>query len=132
MEEVKEFIKKCGTYFLATVDGDAPKVRPFGTIEIIDGKLCIQTGKSKNVSKQIQANANVQLCAFDAASGKWVRVSGKLVRDDRRESKVQMLEAYPSLKTMYSPDDDNTEVLAFVDAEAIFCSFTEAPRTVKL
>lgn len=132
MEEVKEFIKKCGTYFLATVDGDTPKVRPFGTIEIIDGKLCIQTGKSKNVSKQIQANAKVQLCAFDAASGKWVRVSGKLVRDDRRESKVQMLEAYPSLKTMYSPDDDNTEVLAFVDAEATFCSFTEAPRTVKL
>lgn len=131
MEEIKEFIKNCGAYFLATVDGDQPKVRPFGTIEIFEGKLYIQTGKSKNVSKQIQVNPNVQICAMDKSGAKWIRLSGKLVRDDRREPKVHMLENYPSLKAMYSPDDENTEVLYFENGEATFCSFTEAPRIVK-
>jgi uncharacterized pyridoxamine 5'-phosphate oxidase family protein len=131
MEEVEKFIKECGAYFLATVDGDEPKVRPFGTIEIFEGKLYIQTGKSKNVSKQIQANGKVQLCALDKSGTKWLRLSGTLVRDDRREPKADMLEHYPSLKAMYSPDDENTEVLYFTDATATFCSFTEAPRTVK-
>lgn len=131
MEEVEKFIKEAGTYFLATVDGDQPKVRPFGTINIFRGKLYIQTGKSKNVSKQIQANGKVQLCAVDKSGSKWLRLSGTLVRDDRREPKVDMLEHYPELKAMYSPDDENTEVLYFKDATATFCSFTEAPRTVK-
>ena len=131
MEEVENFIKEAGAYFLATVDGDEPKVRPFGTIEIFEGKLYIQTGKSKNVSKQIQKNGKVQLCAMNKACNKWLRLSGTLVRDDRREPKVHMLEAYPELKRMYSPDDENTEVLYFKDATATFCSFTEAPRTVK-
>ena len=130
MEEVKNFIKECGAYFLATVDGDEPKVRPFGTIEIFEGKLYIQTGKTKNVSKQIQKNGKVQLCAMNKAGNKWLRLSGMLVRDDRREPKVHMLEAYPELKRMYSPDDENTEVLYFKDATATFCSFTEPPRTV--
>ena len=85
MEEVKNFIKECGAYFLATVDGDEPKVRPFGTIEIFEGKLYIQTGKAKNVSKQIQKNGKVQLCAMNKAGNKWLRLSGTLVRDDRRE-----------------------------------------------
>ena len=131
MEEVEKFIKEAGAYFLATVDGDQPKVRPFGTINIFEGKLYIQTGKSKNVSKQIQANGKVQLCAMDKSGSKWLRLSGTLVRDDRREPKADMLEHYPSLKAMYSPDDENTEVLYFTDATAMFCSFTEAPRTVK-
>ena len=131
MEEVKNFIKSCGAYFLATVDGDEPKVRPFGTIEIFEGKLYIQTGKSKNVSKQIQKNGKVQLCAMDKTCSKWLRLSGTLVRDDRREPKVHMLEAYPELKRMYSADDPNTEVLYFKDATATFCSFTEPPRVVK-
>ena len=130
MEEVEKFIKECGTYFLATVEGDQPRVRPFGTIEIFEGKLYIQTGKSKNVSKQIQANGKVEICAMNKA-GKWLRVAGTLVRDDRREPKVHMLENYPELKAMYSPDDENTEVLYFKDATATFYSFTEAPRVVK-
>lgn len=131
MEEVKEFIKNCGAYFLATVEGDQPRVRPFGTVEIFEGKLYIQTGKSKSVSKQIQANGKVEICAMDKSGASWVRLSGTLVRDDRREPKVHMLENYPELKSMYSPDDDNTEVLFFKDAEATFYSFTAAPRTVK-
>lgn len=131
MEEVKEFIKNCGAYFLATVDGDQPRVRPFGTIDIFEGKLYIQTGKCKNVSKQIQSNGKVEICAMDKSGASWVRLSGTLVRDDRREPKVHMLENYPELKSMYSPDDDNTEVLFFKDTEATFYSFTAAPRTVK-
>ena len=130
MNKVYEFLKNAQTYYLATVDGDKPRVRPFGTIDIFEGRLYIQTGKSKNVSKQLQANPNAELCAF--ADGKWLRVSGTLVRDDRREAKVHMLDAYPELKAMYSADDDNTEVLYFKDAAATFYSFTEAPETITL
>ena len=131
MEEVVKFLKDAGAYFLATVDGDQPKVRPFGTAEIFEGKLYIQTGKSKNVSKQIAANPKVQICAMNKAGNEWVRITGTLVEDDRLEPKVHMLDAYPSLKAMYKPEDPNTQVLYFKDAEATFCSFTAAPRTVK-
>jgi uncharacterized pyridoxamine 5'-phosphate oxidase family protein len=129
MQEVYEFLKKCGTYYLATVEGDQPRVRPFGTADIFEGKLYIQTGKVKEVSKQIQANPKVEICAF--ADGQWLRVAGKLVRDDRVEAKQHMLDAHPSLKGMYSAEDDNTEVLYFEDATATFSSFTAPPKTVK-
>lgn len=129
MQSVYEFIKQCGTYYLATVDGDQPRVRPFGTIDLFDGKLYIQTGKSKDVSKQIQANPKVEISCF--TDGKWLRVSGKLVRDERREAKAHMLDSYPHLRGMYSEDDDNTEVLYFENATATFSSFTEAPKIVE-
>ena len=128
MEEVLEFLKTCGTYYLATVDGDQPRVRPFGTINIFEDKLYIQTGKVKDVSKQIQKNPKVELCGF--AQGKWVRVAGELVRDDRIEAKKSMLDAYPSLQNRYSAEDDNTEVLYFKNATATFSSFTDAPKTI--
>lgn len=129
MNEVYEFLKSCGTYYLATVEGDQPRVRPFGTIDIFEGKLYIQTGKVKEVSKQIQANSNVEICAF--GDGKWVRVAGKLIRDDRVEAKKHMLDSYPSLQAMYSAEDDNTEVLYFENATATFSSFTEEPKVIK-
>ena len=129
MKSVYDFIKACETYYLATVEDGQPRVRPFGTINIFEGKLYIQTGKSKNVSKQIQANPKVELCCFNGKT--WLRLSGTLVRDDRIEPKKDMLEKYPSLKAMYSAEDDNTEVLYFKDATATFSSFTEAPRVVK-
>ena len=129
MQEVYEFLKACGTYYLATVEGDQPRVRPFGTIDLFEDKLYIQTGKVKDVSKQIQANPKVEICAFK--DGKWLRIAGSLIRDDRIEAKKHMLDAYPSLKNMYSAEDDNTEVLCFQDAVATFSSFTEAPRTVR-
>jgi len=131
MEEVVKFLKDAGAYFLATVDNDQPRVRPFGTANIFEGKLYIQTGKSKDCSKQIQKNGKVEICAMDKTGSKWIRVAGTLVRDDRREPKVDMLEHYPELKSMYSPDDDNTETLYFKDATATFYSFGAAPRTVK-
>ena len=130
MKKALDFLKEAGTFYIATVEGDQPRVRPFGTIEMFEGKLYIQTGKIKEVSKQLQANPKAEICAFK--DGKWLRVSGKLICDDRREAKVHMLDAYPSLQRMYSPDDDNTEVLYFEDATATFSSFTEAPRTIKL
>ncbi len=129
MEKVVQFLKDAGTYYLATVDGDQPRVRPFGTAHIFEGKLYIQTGKSKDVSKQLHANPKAEICAFK--DGKWLRVAGELVSDDRREAKVSMLEAYPSLQSMYSADDDNTEVLYFKNATATFSSFTDAPEVVK-
>ena len=130
MNEVYEFIKKCGTYYLATVDEGQPRNRPFGTINIFDGKLYIQTGKSKDVSKQIQKNPRVELCCFDGSTGAWLRLAGELVRDDRREAKVDMLEHYPDLKNMYSPDDDNTEVLYFKNATATIASFVAPPKVI--
>lgn len=129
MERVCKFLKDAQVYYLATVDGDQPRVRPFGTANIFDGKLYIQTGKSKDCAKQIAANAKVEVCAF--MNGEWLRVAGKLVEDDNREARVAMLDAYPDLKKMYSPDDGNTEVLYFQDVVATFSSFTHAPETIE-
>ena len=128
MQTVQEFLKQCGTYYLATVEGDQPRVRPFGTAEIFEGKLYIQTGKSKEVSKQIQKNPKVEICAFH--DGTWVRIAGTLVRDDRLEAKEDMLEKNPGLKRMYSATDDNTEVLYFENATATFYSFGGEPKVV--
>ena len=129
MEEVFKFLKKCGVFYLATEEGNQPRVRPFGAVNIYEDKLYIQTGKSKNVSRQMQINPNVEISGF--VEGKWIRLEGKVVRDDRYEAKADMLDNNPELKSMYSADDDNTEVLYFEKAKATFCSFTEEPRIVE-
>ena len=129
MNTVNDFLKQAGVYYLATVEGDQPRVRPFGTVLLCDGKLYIQTGKSKDVSKQIAANPKVEVCAFQG--GKWLRIAGELVRDENRDVRVAMLEKMPSLKGMYDPDDGNMEMLYFKGAKATFSSFTEAPETVR-
>ena len=129
MKRVEEFLKAAGTYYLATVDGDQPRVRPFGTVNVFDGKLYIQTGKVKDVSKQLHANPKAEICAFK--DGEWVRVAGELIEDDRREARQSMLDAYPSLQKMYSADDGNTEVFYFKNATATFSSFTHEPEVVK-
>ena len=128
IERVCQFLDEAGTYYLATVEGDQPRVRPFGTALIFEGKLYIQTGKIKNVSKQLAANPKAEICAFQ--NGQWIRIAGELVNDDRREPKAAMLEKMPSLKAMYSADDDNTQVLYFKNATATFSSFTSAPETI--
>ncbi len=127
-ERVCKFLDEAKTYYLATAEGDQPRVRPFGTALVYEGKLYIQTGKVKPVSHQTQANQKVEMCAF--TEGVWLRVAGTLVRDDRLEAKKHMLDQYPSLQSMYSAEDDNTEVLYLKDATATFSSFTAAPRTV--
>ena len=129
MQEVYEFLKKCGTYYLATDEGGQPRVRPFGTIDLFDGRLTIQTGKVKDVSKQMLANPKVELCAFDGEC--WLRVAATAVEDPRVEAQEHMLEAYPSLKAMYQPGDGNTQIFALEQVTATFSSFTEAPRTVQ-
>ena len=129
MKTVYDFLRKCKVYYLATVDGDQARVRPFGTIDMFEDKLYIQTGKVKDVSKQMQADPKVELCAFDGE--KWLRIAATVVRDDRIEPKKHMLETFPDLRAMYDPEDDNTEVLYLKDATATFSSFTEASVTVK-
>ena len=128
IERVCQFLDEAGTYYLATVEGDQPRVRPFGTALVYGGKLYIQTGKVKNVSKQLAANPKAEICAFK--NGKWLRVAGELVNDDAREIKTAMLEKMPSLKGMYSEDDGNMQMLYFKNAVAVFSSFTEAPETL--
>ena len=129
MQRVADFLKEAGAYYLATVEGDQPRVRPFGTAHIFEGKLYIQTGKVKDVSKQIHANPKVEVCAFK--DGKWLRIAGELVEDDRVEARQSMLDAYPSLQNMYKADDGNTEVFYFKDAVATFSSFTDEPEVVR-
>ena len=129
MQEVYEFLKKCETYYIATVDGDQPRVRPFGTALIFENKLYIQTGKSKNVSKQIGKNPKIEICCFSGDT--WVRIEAVAVEDDRIEAKQAMLDAYPQLKSMYSADDENTQVLYLNNATATFYSFGGEPKVVR-
>lgn len=129
MERVCNFLKEAGVYYLATVEGDQPRVRPFGTSNIFEGKLYIQTGKVKPTSRQLLANPKAEISAFH--EGKWIRLSGELVEDDRFEAKKSMLDAYPNLRHMYDENDGNTQVFYFKNATATFCSFTEAPETIQ-
>ena len=130
IKRVYDYLKATDTYYLATVEGDQPRVRPFGTINIFEEKLYIQTGKIKPVSKQIATNPKVEICA--CKDGTWLRVTGELVEDDRVEARKAMLDAYPNLRGMYDENDGNTQVLYFKGATATFSSFTAAPETVEL
>ena len=126
MERVVNFLKEAETYYLATVEGNQPRIRTFVTAHIFED---IQTGKVKDISKQIHANPKVEICAFK--NGEWLRVAGELVEDDRREARQSMLDAYPSLKNMYSAYDGNTEVFYFKNTTATFSAFTHKPEVVK-
>ena len=127
MNQVYEFLKQCGVYYLATVEGDQPRVRPFGTIDLFEGKLYIQTGKVKPVANQMKANSKVEISGM--ADGKWIRVAAEAVLDDNIAAQEHMLESYPSLKGMYKPGDGNTEVYYLKNGKARICSFTEAPKS---
>ena len=129
MKEVYEFLKECGVFFIATEDGDQPRVRPFGALNIFEDKLYIQTGKIKNVSKQMKNNPKIEISSF--SNGKWIRLEAEVVEDNRREAKVSMLDANPELKGMYSADDDNTEVLYLKNVKASINSFTEDPILIE-
>jgi len=129
MDKIYQFLKDAGTYYLATVEGDQPRVRPFGTIDVFEGKLYIQTGKKKDVSKQIHLNPKIEICAFK--DGVWLRVAAKAAADDRIEAQQHMLEAYPSLQGMYKAGDGNTEVFCLTEGLATFSSFTAAPEIIR-
>lgn len=129
LTRIINFLDEAQTYYLATAEGDQPRVRPFGTALVFEDKLYIQTGKSKSVSKQLNANPKAEICAF--LNGTWLRISGELINDDRYEAKKAMLDKYPDLKSMYSAEDDNTQVLYFKNATAVFSSFTSAPETLQ-
>ena len=126
MQEVYEFLKAAGTYYLATMDGEQPRVRPFGTIDLFDGRLYIQTGKRKDVANQLKANPKIEISAM--LEGRWIRLSAEAVLDDRLAPQVHMLDNYPSLKAMYAPGDGNTEVYYLRNATAAICSFTSEPE----
>ena len=129
MQQVYDFLKKCGTYYLATVEGEQPRVRPCGTVDLFEGKLYLQTGLSKSVAQQLKADPKVELCAFDGE--RWLRVAATAVYDDNLEAQKHMLAAYPSLQAMYQPGDGNTAVYYLKDATATFSSFTAAPEVVR-
>ncbi len=129
IEKVYQFLDEVQSYFLATVDGDQPRCRVFGTALLYNNRLYIQTGKAKDVSKQIAANPKVEICAWKG--DKWLRIAGELVNDDDRAVKVAMLDKMPQLKSLYSPDDDNMQVLYFKNATATFSSFTGVSEVIR-
>ena len=129
MERVEKFLKDANVYYLATMEGDQPRVRPFGTAHIFEGKLYIQTGKVKEVYKQLKENPKAEICA--CMKDQWLRISGELIEDDRREARQSMLDDYPSLQSMYSADDGNTAVFYFQNATAVFSSFQAEPEVIK-
>ncbi len=129
MNEVYEFLKKCGVYYLATVEGDQPRVRPFGTVDIFEGKLYIQTGKIKPVAHQMKANPKVEISGM-TPEGQWIRLQAEAVLDENVEAQAHMLDAYPNLKAMYAAGDGNTEVYYLQNAKAQICSFTAAPKEI--
>ena len=129
MNRVYDFLKKAGVYYLATVEGDQPRVRPFGTVNEFEGKLYIQTGKVKPTSRQLAVNPKAEICAF--CEGAWVRVACELVEDERTEAKKSMLDAYPNLRGMYDENDDNTQVFYMQNVTATFCAFGKAPEIVE-
>ncbi len=128
MQRVCDFLKEAGVYYLATVEGDQPRVRPFGTAHIFEGKLYIQTGKAKSVSRQLAANPKAEICAFH--KGSWIRIAGELLEDDRLEAKKSMLDAYPNLRNMYDEQDGNTQVLYFQNATAAISTFGSQPEII--
>ena len=130
MKEVYEFLKNCGVYYLATVEGDQPRVRPFGTVDLFEDNLYIQTGKVNAVAQQMKANSKVEISAM-SQDGRWIRVAAEAVLDENIKAQEHMLDAYPNLKAMYTPGDGNTEVYYLKNAVAQICSFTEAPREIK-
>lgn len=128
MQKIYDFLKKCGTYYLATTEDGQPRVRPFGTVDIFENRLYIQTGKVKNVCRQMLANPQIEICAFDG--GHWLRITATAVPDDRVEAQKHMLDGYPDLQAMYKPGDGNTQVFYLKDAVATFASFTDEPRVI--
>jgi uncharacterized pyridoxamine 5'-phosphate oxidase family protein len=132
LKEVYDFLKGCGNYYLATVEGDQARVRPFGSLAIFEGKLYFQTGKIKDVSKQMAANPKIEICALNK-EGTWVRIQAIAVDDPRREPKQLLIDVQPGLENLYSADDDNTQVLYLKDAVARFYSFAETggPRVIE-
>ena len=128
MREVYDFLKKAATYYLATMDGDQPRVRPFGTVDIFGDKLYIQTGLSKDVAKQMISNPKVEISAM--LDGKWIRVAAEAVLDESIAAQEHMLAAYPSLQAMYKPGDGNTAVFYLKNATATICSFTEPAEII--
>ncbi len=129
MQEVYEFLKQAGTYFLATNENGQPRVRPFGTVNLYKDRLYIQTGKAKAVSRQLHANPKLEICAM--AGGEWLRIEASAVEDDDREARVSMLEAYPGLQSMYSPDDGNTEVWFLRNVTATLYTITAEHKLIK-
>lgn len=130
MNTVYEFLKGCGVYYLATVEEGQPRVRPFGTIDLYDGRLYFQTGKVKPVAHQLKSNPKIEISAM-SQDGKWIRVTAEAVLDESIDAQEHMLAAYPSLKAQYQPGDGNTEVYYLLNAEAHICSFTEPEQVVK-
>ena len=131
MQEVQAYLKECGAFFIATVDGDQPRVRPFGVSEIINGRLYILTGKVKDVYKQMAANGKFEICALKKSGSEWMRLSGTLVGDETLAVKEEFLRRNPSLKAMYKADDGNMAVLYITNATARFCSFAAPERKVQ-
>ncbi|MCL1799599.1 MAG: NimC/NimA family protein [Eggerthellaceae bacterium] len=129
MDEVLAYLKENETYFVATVNGDRPGLRPFGTIMKYENRLYIQTGRVKDVYKQMVDCPRIVICA-SALDGSWLRLEATAIEDNHVEANAAMLAEYPELTPMYKADDGNCTVFYLKNAKATFYSFTQAPKTI--
>ncbi len=130
-EEIMTYLKDCGAFYLATVNQDQPRVRPFGAVEVINGKLYLVTGKAKNVFKQLVANPKFEICGLKKSGSEWIRISVKLMNDEDTKVKQEMLDKNPGLKNRYSATDNNMAVLYIEDGTATLNSFSGETKTVR-
>lgn len=128
-QRVYDYLLANAPFFIATVDGNQARVRPFGALNIFEGKMYIVTSHAKRVAKQLAKNSNVELCAVNGTE--WVRVAGTLVEDERVEAKKSMLDANPNLRSMYNENDENIAVYYFTNATATFSSYAGDGDVVK-
>lgn len=129
MNEVFEYLRNCDTFYLATMEGDQPRLRPFGAVSSFEGKLYIITNNQKSVYRQMLANPKVEICGM--VDGTWIRVAGEVKEDLRREARLAMMEANEdALSSMYTVDDKLMTVFYFTQARAAICSFTSEPRLI--
>lgn len=130
MKEALEYLKSCGTFYLATSEDGQAHVRPFGAACEYEGKLYIVTNNQKKVYQQMKKNGKVEICAMH--KGTWIRVEGEVKEDLRREARVAMMEANKaSLSSMYTVDDNLMTVFAFEHGTATIYSFTAEPRIME-
>lgn len=121
MKRTYDFLKKAGTFYLATVDKDQPRVRPFGAVCIAHEKLYICSNNKKECYKQMLDNNKIEISAM--VGNEWIRLTGLVKNDSSKKVKSAMLNENPILKTMYSEDDTIFEVLYLENVTATFNQF---------
>ena len=120
LQKTLNFLQKCGTFYVATTDGNQPRVRPFGLVIEHENKLWFGTANTKEVYRQLMANPRIEISATSPTM-EWVRLSGQAVFESNAEVKRKAFELLPMLANIYQGSEDPVfEVFYLAEAEAVF------------